>query len=29
MIFVYAVRIPIGRTQAWHAFAGWVQAVAR
>jgi FtsH-binding integral membrane protein len=29
MIFVYAVRIPIGHTQAWHAFAGWVQSVAR
>lgn len=29
MIFVYAVRIPIGKTQAWHAFAGWVQSVAR
>jgi len=29
MIFVYAVRIPIGKTQAWHAFAAWVQSVAR
>ena len=29
MLFVYAVRIPIGKTQAWHAFAGWVQSVAR
>jgi FtsH-binding integral membrane protein len=29
MIFVYAIRIPIGKTQAWHAFAGWVQSVAR
>lgn len=29
MIFVYAVRIPIGKTHAWHAFAGWVQSLAR
>jgi FtsH-binding integral membrane protein len=29
MVFVYAVRIPIGKTQAWHAFASWVQSVAR
>lgn len=29
MLFVYAVRIPIGKTQAWHSFAGWVQSVAR
>jgi FtsH-binding integral membrane protein len=29
MIFVYAVRIPLGKTEAWHAFATWVQSVAR
>jgi len=29
MIFVYQVRIPLGKTQAWHAFATWVQAMAR
>jgi FtsH-binding integral membrane protein len=29
MVFVYAIRVPIGQTHAWHAFAGWVQAVAR
>jgi FtsH-binding integral membrane protein len=29
MVFVYTIRIPIGKTEAWHAFAGWVQAVAR
>jgi len=29
MFFVYAVRIPLGKTQAWHAFAAWVQSVAR
>jgi FtsH-binding integral membrane protein len=29
MVFVYAIRIPIGRSGTWHAFAGWVQALAR
>jgi len=29
LIFVYQIRLPIGKTAAWHAFAGWVQSVAR
>jgi FtsH-binding integral membrane protein len=29
MIFVYQIRVPIGKTQAWHAFATWVQSIAR
>ncbi len=29
LIFVQQIRIPIGRTAAWHAFATWVQSVAR
>jgi hypothetical protein len=29
LIFVYQVRIPIGQTAAWHAFASWVQSLAR
>jgi len=29
LIFVQQVRIPIGKTAAWHAFASWVQSVAR
>jgi FtsH-binding integral membrane protein len=29
MVFIYTIRIPIGKTEAWHAFAAWVQAVAR
>lgn len=29
MIFVQQVRLPIGRTAAWHAFAAWVQTHAR
>jgi hypothetical protein len=29
MVFVYQIRLPIGRTEAWHAFAGWVQAMVR
>ena len=29
MIFVYAVRISDWKTEAWHAFATWVQAMAR
>jgi hypothetical protein len=28
LIFVYQIRLPIGRTAAWHAFAAWVQALA-
>jgi FtsH-binding integral membrane protein len=28
LIFVYQIRIPIGKTAAWHAFAAWVQAIA-
>jgi hypothetical protein len=29
LIFVQQVRLPIGQTAAWHAFAGWVQTLAR
>jgi len=29
LIFVQQIRIPIGRTDAWHAFATWVQTLAR
>jgi hypothetical protein len=29
LIFVEQIAPPIGRTAAWHAFAGWVQAAAR
>ena len=29
LIFVQQVRIPIGKTAAWHAFAAWVQSIAR
>jgi FtsH-binding integral membrane protein len=29
LIFVYQIRLPIGKTAAWHAFASWVQSVAR
>jgi len=29
LIFVFQVRIPIGKTIAWHAFATWVQHLAR
>ena len=29
LVFVYQIRIPIGKTEAWHAFAGWVQGLAR
>jgi FtsH-binding integral membrane protein len=25
LIFIQQVRLPIGKTAAWHAFAGWVQ----
>jgi hypothetical protein len=29
LIFVQQVRIPIGKTAAWHAFASWAQSIAR
>jgi len=29
LIFVQQVRVPIGQTATWHAFAGWVQSIAR
>jgi hypothetical protein len=29
LIFMQQIRIPVGKTAAWHAFAGWVQSVAR
>ncbi len=29
LIFVQQVRIPIGKTAAWHAFASWAQSHAR
>jgi len=29
LIFVYQIRLPIGKTAAWHAFATWVQSIAR
>jgi FtsH-binding integral membrane protein len=29
IVFVTQVRVPIGQTAAWHAFAGWVQHLAR
>jgi hypothetical protein len=29
LIFTQQIRIPIGKTEAWHAFASWVQSVAR
>lgn len=28
-IFVQQIRLPIGKTAAWHSFAAWVQSVAR
>src|SRR5229473_3815229 len=28
LIFVQQVRVPIGKTAAWHAFATWVQSIA-
>jgi len=28
LIFVQQIRIPIGKTAAWHAFAAWVQSIA-
>jgi FtsH-binding integral membrane protein len=29
LIFVQQVRLPIGKTAAWHSFAAWIQSVAR
>jgi FtsH-binding integral membrane protein len=29
LIFVQQIRIPIGKTAAWQAFASWAQSVAR
>jgi len=29
LVFVFQVRIPIGNTAVWHAFATWVQHLAR
>lgn len=29
LIFIQQIRIPIGKTAAWHAFAAWVQSIAR
>jgi hypothetical protein len=29
LIFVDQLRLPLGKTAAWHAFAAWVQAIAR
>jgi hypothetical protein len=29
LIFVQQIRIPIGKTAAWHAFAGWAQHLGR
>jgi hypothetical protein len=29
LIFVQQIRIPIGKTAAWHAVASWVQFHAR
>ena len=29
LIFVQQIRLPIGRTAAWHAFAAWVQSHGR
>ncbi len=29
LIFVQQIRIPIGKTAAWHAFASWAQSLAR
>ena len=29
LIFVQQVRMPIGKTAAWHAFASWAQSLAR
>jgi len=29
LIFIQQIRIPIGKTAAWHTFASWVQSIAR
>ena len=29
LIFVQQIRIPIGKTDAWHAFAGWVLTLSK
>lgn len=29
LVFIQTVRLPIGKTAAWHAFAAWVQVLAR
>jgi len=29
VIFVQQIRLPLGHTAAWHAFASWVQALGR
>jgi len=29
LIFVQQIRLPIGKTAAWHAFAAWVQSAVR
>jgi hypothetical protein len=29
LIFVQQIRMPIGKTAAWHAFATWIQTLAR
>jgi len=29
LIFVQQVRLPIGKTAAWHSFAAWIQSLAR
>lgn len=29
LIFIQQIRLPIGKTAAWHSFAMWVQSIAR
>lgn len=29
LIFVFQIRLPLGKTATWHAFASWVQSLAR
>jgi FtsH-binding integral membrane protein len=29
LIFIQQIRLPIGRTAAWHSFAAWLQSIAR
>ena len=29
LIFIQQIRIPVGKTAAWHSFATWVQSLAR